>query len=125
MKILKREYDLSVSEVKGYEMLLKEQVEHVDSCNLTRFIVVLDESEYTINKEGCPEMTQSVQKEYDDFVAKIREMTNIDKITVFDEGYGTDEDELEWHISGGVKNTVNGEIVDIIVFETCVRTEES
>jgi len=92
---------------------------------LFRFIVVLDESQYIINNEGYPEMTRTAQEEYDGFVTKIRERMIKHNIKILDEGYGLEEDELEWHITAWYINPEDEQIIDCIVeFDTCVRTEE-
>lgn len=86
---------------------------------------MLDESQYIINNEGYPEMTRTAQEEYDDFVTKIRERMIKDNIKILDEGYGLEEDELEWHITAWYINPEDEQIIDCIVeFDTCVRTEE-
>ena len=89
-----------------------------------RFIVVLEESGYTINADGNAEMTNAAQKEYDDFVSKIRQDVTSREIQIIDEGYGSDEDELEWHITfwSGVPEH---ECAGILEIDTCVRTEKS
>lgn len=124
MQILERNYDLKVSEIKGFEKLSAGQAAHIDKCKLTRYIVVLDKSQYIINAEDYPEMTQAAQEEYDDFISKIRQEISMDEIRVLDEGYGIDEDELEWHITGCVTDKENDEIVGIIEIDTCVRIDE-
>ena len=126
MKILKREYDVALSEIKGVNKLGKDQVENTDGCKLTRFVILLDETRYTINEDGNPEMTQAAQQEYDEFIDKIRQEMMRGEIKIIDEGYGTGEDELEWHITAGVLDSDKNEIINgIMEFETCVRTEES
>ena len=122
MQILKREYNtMAVSKIKGYDKLDPEQTAGIDKCDLTRFIVLLDENEYTVNEDGEPEMTKSGQEEYDGFVDSIRRMLTREEIRILDEGYGEGEDELEWHITGGVVDPKNGGIAGIFGFETCVR----
>lgn len=93
--LLCRNLPIAVSEAKGFEKLGEEQTADIDTCKLTRCIVVLDESQYIVNAEGNPEMTQAAQTEYDDFVVKLRQEFIKNDITILDEGYGADEDELE------------------------------
>ncbi len=126
MKILQRDYNkLDVSKIKGIEKLENVKSVIIDDSILTRFIVVLDDKQYCVNADGEPEMTQDAQKEYDDFVAKIRQMYMRDEITVIDEGYGANEDELEWHITGGVIDPEDEtHFIGIYETDTCVRTEE-
>ena len=124
MKILEREYDITVSDIKGYEKLAPEQSEGVDNCKLMRYIAVLDKTQYTINDDGIPEMTKAAQEEYDDFVAKIRHMILSNDMIILDEGYGVNDDELEWHVSCYVMNDEDNEIIGIMEIDTCVRAEE-
>jgi hypothetical protein len=71
-------------------------------------------------------MTKVAQEEYDDFISKIRQKIMDDGISILDEGYGVDEDELDWHITGYVMNPeTEGKVAGIIEFDTCVRTEEN
>ncbi|SEQ39526.1 hypothetical protein SAMN02910369_01685 [Lachnospiraceae bacterium NE2001] len=126
MKILKREYDISVENIKGYEKLESDKIKEIKKCKLYRFIVVLDESQYIINNDGYPEMTRTAQEEYDDFVNNIRERIIKDNIKIIEEGYGLDEDELDWHITVCYINPEDEQCIDhIIEFDTCVRTEET
>ena len=126
MEILKREYTVEVNKIKGYEKLEQDQVSEIKDGNLFRFIVVLDDTRYTINAEGDPEMTKVAQEEYDDFISKIRQKIMDDGISILDEGYGVDEDELDWHITGYVMNPkTEGKIAGLIEFDTCVRTKEN
>ena len=126
MKILKREYDISVENIKGYEKLESDKIKEIKKCKLYRFIVVLDESQYIINNDGYPEMTRTAQEEYDDFVNNIRERIIKDNIKIIEEGYGLDEDELDWHITACYINPEDEQSIDhIIEFDTCVRTEET
>jgi hypothetical protein len=126
MKILQRDYNkLDVSKIKGIEKLENVKSVIIDDSILTRFIVVLDDKQYCVNADGEPEMTQDAQKEYDDFVAKIRQMYMRDEITVIDEGYGVDEDELEWHITVGLVDPEDeNHFIGLYETDTCVRTEE-
>ena len=125
MKILNRDYEINVNEVKGFEKLREEQTSNIDKCKLIRCTVVLDETQYTVNKEGCPEMTQASQKEYDELVFSLRQRFLQNEISILDEGYGVDEDELEWHITGCVINNEDKiSILGIIEIDTCVRTED-
>jgi len=126
MEILKREYTVEANKIKGYEKLEQDQVSEIKDGNLFRFIVVLDDTRYTINEEGDPEMTKDAQEEYDDFISKIRQKIMDDGINILDEGYGADEDELEWHITGYVLNPkAEGKIAGLIEFDTCVRIKEN
>ena len=126
MEILKREYTVEANKIKGYEKLEQDQVSEIKDVNLFRFIVVLDDTRYTINEEGDPEMTKDAQEEYDDFISKIRQKIMDDGINILDEGYGADEDELEWHITGYVLNPkAEGKIAGLIEFDTCVRIKEN
>ena len=124
MRILNRDYDVATDKIKGIEKLELEQMEKIDKCKLTRQIVILDEERYTINAEGDPEMTQAAQEEYDGFVSKIRQTFMRDKLRILDEGYGADEDELEWHITACFIDDAKNEIVGIMEIDTCVRTDE-
>ncbi len=126
MKILQRDYNkLDVSKIKGIEKLENAETVIIDDSILTRFIVVLDDSQYYVNADGEPEMTKDAQKEYDEFVAQIRQTYMRDEITVIDEGYGANEDELEWHITGGVIDPEDEtHFIGIYETDTCVRTEE-
>ena len=126
MEILKREYTVEANKIKGYEKLEQDQVSEIKDGNLFRFIVVLDDTRYTINEEGDPEMTKDAQEEYDDFISKIRQKIMDDGINILDEGYGADEDELEWHITGYVLNPkAEGKIAGLIEFDTCVGIKEN
>ena len=70
-------------------------------------------------------MTGRAQKEYDDFVSKIRQDMKRATLEIIDEGYGENDDELEWHIRGGFKKmTGNDGFAAIVAFEVCVRAEE-
>ena len=125
MKILNRDYEIDASQAKGFEKLRKDQTVNIEKCKLMRCTVVLDESQYRVNEEGCPEMTQASQKEYDEFVFSLRQRFIHDEIMILDEGYGEDEDELEWHITGCVTSKEDkGAILGIIEIDTCVRTED-
>ena len=90
------------------------------------FTVILKKEAYTINADGEPEMTCRAQKEYDDFVFKIRNDSIRDYIEIVEEGYGENEDELEWHVTGCVrKKTEQDSIEAIVEFEVCVRKEDN
>ena len=92
---------------------------------MTRIITVLDETRFTINEDGDPEMTQAAQEEYDEFVSDIRQKIMRNEITILDEGYGEDEDELEWHITCCIMNPAAKNGIGIIwEIDTCVRAEE-
>ena len=123
MKILEREYDIAVNDIKGYEKLAPGQAEGVDKCKLTRFIAILDETQFTINDEGFPEMTKAAQEEYDDFVAKIRHTIISHDMIIIDEGYGVNEDELEWHVSGYAVSDEDNRITGFMEIDTCARAE--
>ncbi len=124
IKILKRDYDVTVDKIKGIEKLNQDRLEDFDRCKLSRYIVVLDGAGYTMNSDGDPEMTEAAQKEYDEFVSKIRQELVREEIQILDEGYGADEDELEWHITACVMEDTNNEIAGIMEIDTCVRTDE-
>ena|GEM_PF-2547569 len=126
LEILNKEYDIAPEEVKGYEKIEKEKAADVKKCKLYRFTVILKKEAYTINADGEPEMTCQAQKEYDDFVFKIRNDSIRDYIEIAEEGYGENEDELEWHVTGCVrKKTEQDSIEAIVEFEVCVRTEDN
>ncbi len=126
MEVLVRDYDLEVNQFKGYEKIKDRQLADINRCRKTKYISVIDESDYTINKDGNPEMKKKPQEEYDDFVANIREEMNKDAIEIIDEGYGSGEDEIEWHITGVIMSQeIDGAIAGIIEIETCVRTKET
>ena len=123
MKILHRDFDIAVSKIKGFEKLENNLARDVDTCKLIRFIVLLDETQYTVNSDGSPEMTQEAQKEYDEFTSNIRRALMChEKINILDEGYGMDVDELEWHITGYVMNAEG--IIGIMEIDTYVRTDD-
>lgn len=125
VRILSRDYDIDVSRVKGIEKLNPEEIQQIENCKLTRYIVILDESQYSEAENGYLEMTKKSQEEYDEFIAKMHQTMMRDGIRILDEGYGADEDELEWHITGCVVDTEdNDRIVGIMEVNTCVRTEE-
>ncbi|SEA17034.1 hypothetical protein SAMN05216349_1065 [Oribacterium sp. KHPX15] len=122
-KILERNYDIAINQIKGNEKVNSEQA-YVDKGKLYRYIVVLDKSRYKINAAGNPEMAPNAQKEYDEFVDGIRHKMLNDKLTILDEGYGTGEDELEWHITASLMDSeTDNRIVGIIEIDTCVRIE--
>ena len=123
MHILKRDYDVEIDKIKGIEKLERDQLKKIDKCKLTREIVVLDETGYTINADGNPEMTQESQEEYNEFISKIRQELSRKDTKILDEGYGIGEDELEWHITACFMDPDIG-IVGIIEIDTCVRTDE-
>ncbi len=122
MKILNRDYDITLKEIKGNEKINSLQMANINNCELTRFIVVLDKNEFFINSEGYPEMTKTSQEEYDSFVSKIRTDMQNKKIEIIDEGYGTGEDELSWHITLCVKK--EDVVAGVIEIDTCVRTRD-
>ncbi len=124
MKILKRDYDVAVNKIKGIEILESEYMEDTHKGKLSRFIVVLDETGYSINADGEPEMTEDAQREYDEFVTQIRKKMDREEIRILDEGYGTGEDELEWHITACVIDDMGGILGDILEIDVCVRTDE-
>ncbi len=124
MKILKRDYDVAVNKIKGIEKLESEYMEDTHMGKLSRFIVVLDETGYKINADGEPEMKEDAQREYDEFVAKIREKMDREEFRILDEGYGTGEDELEWHISAYVLDEMENIKGDILEIDICVRIDE-
>ena len=125
LKILEKKYDISADKIKGHEKLDPEQLKEIGDCKLIRYITLLDETGYTVNADGNAEMTKASQKEYDDFVLKIRRELMRDGIRIIDEGYGSDENELEWHITftGVAKEAENG-CVSVFEIETCVRTND-
>ncbi|MCR4616802.1 MAG: hypothetical protein K5669_01305 [Lachnospiraceae bacterium] len=124
MKIHKRDYSDAFDRIKGSEKIGPERIEKIEECELTLFIVALDESEYMINTDGNPEMTEASQGEYDSFIVQLRESMIRDEIRILDEGYGTGEDELEWHITGGFIKADSDDIVAIIEVQTCVRSDD-
>ena len=124
MRILKRDYDVAVGQIKGVEKLDLEQLKEIDKCKLSREIVVLDETRYSINADGEPEMTRDAQIEYDEFVSQIRQGLSRDDTRILDEGYGEGDNELEWHITVCVVDKANTGIVGVLEVDTCVRTEE-
>ena len=84
MEILKREYTVEANKIKGFEKLEQDQASEIKDGNLFRFIVVLDDTRYTINAEGDPEITKDAQEEYDDFISKIRQkIMEIGKMDVY------------------------------------------
>lgn len=68
-------------------------------------------------------MTKASQKEYDDFVSKIRQEVKRDEIRIIDEGYGSGENELEWHISFMSEASKDG-CACVVEIDTCVRTND-
>ena len=124
MKIHKRDYSDAFDRIKGSGKIGPERIDKIEECELTLFVIALDESEYMINAEGNPEMTEASQAEYDSFTAQIRESMIRDEIRILDEGYGAGEDELEWHITGGFIKPDSDDIVAIIEVQTCVRTDD-
>ena len=125
VKILERDYDIDLSEVKGIEKLEPEQTAGILECKRTRFIVIPAEEKITVNEDGDSEMTAEAQTEYDGFVSQVRQRFIREDIWILDEGFGEGEDELEWHITGCVVNPKNEEsVVGIMEIDTCVRTEE-
>jgi len=123
MKIIKRKYDIPVEKIKGYEKFDQGQLEDIGNCKLIRYIAVLDKSNYTINETGAAVMTKASQKEYDDFVSRIHQDVKRDGIRVIDEGYGSGENELEWHISF-MSETAEDGCAGIVEIDTCVRTND-
>ena len=125
LKILHRDYDTAVYQIKGSDKLKPEQTAAIDDCKVTRIITVLDETRFTINEDGDPEMTQAAQEEYDEFVSDIRQKMMRNEITILDEGYGEDEDELEWHITCCIMNPASKSGIGAVwEIDTCVRAEE-
>ena len=125
MKIFEREYDIDIEKVKGFEIIDPNFLQGIEKCKLTRFIVALDNTQYTIDSEGNPEMTDDAQSEYDDYVSRLRDMLIMDKIRILDEGYGKEENELEWHITCCILNPENSGALAIWEIDTCVFTDES
>ena len=123
MKIIERKYDIPVGKIKGYEKLDLGQLEGIGDCKLIRYIAVLDSSDYTIAETGAAVMTKASQKEYDDFVSKIRQEVKRDGIWIIDEGYGSGENELEWHISFMSEAAKDG-CACVVEIDTCVRTND-
>ena len=119
VKISQRQYDVSADKIKGYEKLDPEESADVGACKLMRYIVVLDETGYTIKSDGNAVMTKASQEEYDDFVSKIQQEVAGGEYKIIDEGYGSGEDELEWHITF-TKDTRAG----IMEIDTCARAED-
>ena len=123
-KILERNYDIAVDQIKGHEKVDPEQTNHIDNGKLYRYIVVLDKTRYVINADGKPEMTLHAQKEYDEFVDNIRNKIMNDEFTILDEGYGAGEDELEWHVTCCLTNPDRDTCIEgILEIVTCVRIE--
>ena len=123
-KILERNYDIAVDQIKGHEKVDPEQTNHIDNGKLYRYIVVLDKTRYVINADGKPEMTLHAQKEYDEFVDNIRHIIMNDEFTILDEGYGAGEDELEWHVTCCLTNPDRDTCIEgILEIVTCVRIE--
>lgn len=123
MKIIERTYDIPVEKIKGYEKFDLGQLEGIGDCKLIRYIAVLDNSDYTIDETGTAMMTKASQKEYDGFVSKIRQEVKRDGIRVIDEGYGSGENELEWHISFMSEVAKDG-CAGVVEIDTCVRTND-
>lgn len=123
IKIIERKYDIPAAKIKGYEKLDQGQLEDIGDCKLIRYIAVLDNSDYTIDETGTAMMTKASQKEYDDFVQKIRQEVERDGIRIIDVGYGSGENELEWHISFMSEAAKDG-CAGIVEIDTCVRTND-
>lgn len=123
IKIIERKYDIPVGKIKGYEKLDLGQLEGIGDCKLIRYIAVLDNSNYKIDETGTAMMTKASQKEYDDFVSKIRQEVKRYGIRIIDDGYGSGENELEWHITFMGKEAEDG-CVGVVEIDTCVRTND-
>ncbi len=74
MEVLVRDYDLEVNQFNGYEKIKDRRLADINRCRKTKYISVIDESDYTINKDGNPEIKKKPQEEYDDFISGLREM---------------------------------------------------
>ena len=125
MKIYEREYDLDIEKAKGFDKMDQNLIRGIEKFKLTKFIVTIDETQYTLDSDGNPEMNFEAQTEYADYVSKLRSMLIMDKIRILDEGYGEDENELEWHATCCILNPEDSGAVAIWEIDTCVRTDDS
>ncbi len=115
---------IAVKFILGHKMLTKEQIKTIGAnCKSIRYLVRLDETQYTVSEEGYFNITSAAQEEYDEFISRLRKEFENDEITIIDEGYGVDDDELKWHITGGVKDSeADGGISGIIEIVSSVIT---
>ena len=99
MQIHKKEYDVSPKKLLGYRKIEESTKSHLEEAQIIRFVVELDESQYYINSDDEPEMTEEAQKEYDDFVSNISDYLDSKLLDVIDEGNGEGDEELDYHIT--------------------------
>ena len=104
MQIHKKEYDVSPKKLLGYRKIEESTKSHLEEAQIIRFVVELDESQYYINSDDEPEMTEEAQKEYDDFVSNISDYLDSKLLDVIDEGNGEGDEELDYHITAVIES---------------------
>ena len=125
IKIRQRDFDIALDKIRGIEKLNPAQLGNIYEGNLTRYTVLLNPGSYFINDDGMHEMIEAAQEEYDKFIFDIRQTMLEKGFKTLDEGFGEDEDELEWHFSGYYEHPEdNNVIVGVMEIDSCVRIAE-